>query len=69
MKTIKVVVKKQFRDRYSGVTHKVGDKLTVTHARYREILRSGDYVTKETAANNTAAKPEKTPEKITEIKK
>ena len=62
MKTIKVVVKKQFRDRHSGVTHKVGDKLTLTEVRYREILRSGDYVTKETAVNNPAVKPEKAPE-------
>lgn len=62
MKQINVVVKKQFRDRYSGVTHKVGDKLTLTETRYREILRHGDYVTKETAVNITASKPEKTPE-------
>ena len=44
MKKIDVVVKKPFRDRYSGVAHKVGDKLTVTDARLREIKRSGDYV-------------------------
>lgn len=62
MKTINVVVKKQFRDKHSGVTHKVGDKLTLNERRYREILRSGDYVTKETAVNNTAANPGKTSE-------
>lgn len=66
MKTIKVVVKKQFRDRHSGVTHKVGDKLTMTEVRYREILRSGDYVAKDVAAAPTAPKTEKT---TTEIKK
>jgi transcription elongation factor len=44
MKQIKTVVKKKFRDRITGVSHKVGDKLTVTDARFREIKRSGDYV-------------------------
>jgi len=44
MKTIRIVVKKTFRDRYTGIKHVPGDKLTVTDARYREIKRSGDYI-------------------------
>lgn len=44
MKKIKVKVKKEFRDRYSGVTHKVGTVLDVTDTRYREIKQSGDLV-------------------------
>ena len=43
-KKIIVVVKKQFLDRYTGKTHKPGETLTITDARYREIKRSGDYV-------------------------
>lgn len=50
MKQIKTVVKKKFRDRITGVSHKVGDKLTVTDVRFREIKRSGDYVEIETSA-------------------
>ena len=65
MKKIKVIVKKKFLDRYTGITHKPGDKLTVSEVRYREILRSGDYVTKETAPVKNDA-----PDKVTnEIKK
>lgn len=61
MKKIRVVVKKKFVDKYTGITHKPGDRLTVTETRYREILRSGDYVAKETVAapKNEAATPEK----------
>lgn len=44
MKKVKVVVKKEFTDRYTGLKRKVGEKLDVTEARYREIKRSGDYV-------------------------
>ena len=44
MKKINVVVKKGFLDRYTGITHKPGDKLTITDERHREIKRSGDYV-------------------------
>lgn len=44
MNKIKVKVKKEFLDRYTGKTHKVGDTMEVTDARYREIKRSGDYV-------------------------
>lgn len=53
MKKIKVVVKKKFIDRYTGISHKPGDKLTVSEVRFREILRSGDYVAKETAPAKT----------------
>lgn len=67
MKKIRVIVKKKFLDRYTGITHKPGDKLTVDENRYREILRAGDYVTKENAA---APKNDAAPEKVTnEIKK
>ena len=66
MKKIKVVVKKKFTDRYTGIVHKLGDKLTVSEVRFREMLRSGDYVAKETAAPTK----NETPEKVTnEIKK
>lgn len=41
---VEVVVKKDFRDRYSGTMHKPGEKLKITDARLREIRRSGDYV-------------------------
>ena len=44
MKNVNVIVKKEFLDRYTGKINKVNDKLTVTDARYREILRSGNYV-------------------------
>lgn len=47
---MEVKVKKQFLDRYTGVTHKPGERLTVTPARYHEIMRSGDYVEVEKAA-------------------
>ena len=44
MRNIQVVVKKGFLDRYTGIKHKAGDRMTITDARFREILRSGDYV-------------------------
>lgn len=44
MKKIQVAVKKAFLDRYTGIKHKAGDKLTITDARFMEIKRSGDYV-------------------------
>ncbi len=62
MKQVKVIVKKGFRDRITGVKHKVGDRLTVTDSRFREIKRSGDYVEVETAAK-TAEPSDKTKEK------
>lgn len=66
MKKIKVIVKKKFLDRYTGISHKPGDKLTVDENRYREIQRAGDYVTKETVAapKNEAAAPEKATNEI-----
>ena len=57
MKQVKVIVKKKFRDRITGVCHKVGDKLTVTDERFREIKRSGDYVEVE-ASDKTKEKNE-----------
>ena len=48
-KMLKVTVKTEFIDRYTGVTHKPGETLEVTDARYREIQRSGDYVEVEKA--------------------
>lgn len=56
MKKISVAVKKKFRDRFTGKTHKPGEKLTISDQRFREIKRSGDYVELETAAK-TADKP------------
>ena len=50
MKKVNVVVKKEFIDRYTGVKHAEGKKMTITDARLREIRRSGDYVTVEKAA-------------------
>ena len=44
MKNVNVIVKKSFLDRYTGKMHKVNDKFTIKEDRYREILRSGDYV-------------------------
>ena len=44
MKNVNVVVKKEFLDRYTGKMNKVNDKLTIREDRYREILRSGNYV-------------------------
>lgn len=44
MKKLNVTVKKPFVDRYTGKTHKPGDKLILTDVRVREIKRSGDYV-------------------------
>ena len=64
MKEIKVVVKKKFLDKYTGISHKPGDKLTVSEVRYREILRSGDYVAKETAAPAKNDAPEKVSNEI-----
>ena len=55
MKNVNVIVKKQFLDRYTGKMRKVNDKFTVREDRYREILRSGDYVE---AVKDEAKKPE-----------
>lgn len=44
MKNIKVKVTKEFTDRYTGIKHKVGEVLTITDARFREIKRSGSFV-------------------------
>lgn len=44
MKKLNVTVKKPFLDRYTGKSHKPGDKLILTDVRVREIKRSGDFV-------------------------
>lgn len=44
IKKLKVTVKKEFTDRYTGLICKQGEVLEVSDARYREIQRSGDYV-------------------------
>lgn len=44
MKTLNVKVKKEFRDRHTGKINKVNSPLKITEDRYREIMRSGDYV-------------------------
>lgn len=61
MKLLNVIVKKRFLDRYNGVYHEAGKKLTISDARYREIKRQGDYIEVEKSA--------KAPEKTAEIKK
>lgn len=44
MKKLNVVVTKPFRDIYTGITHKEGEKLTVTDVRFREINRREKHV-------------------------
>lgn len=44
MKKVNVVVKKAFRDIYTGLVHKEGETLNVTDARYREINRREKHV-------------------------
>jgi hypothetical protein len=58
MKKHNVIVKKPFRDRYTGITRKEGDRLTISDDRYLEIRRLGDYVEIEKAPAK-ADKPEK----------
>ena len=58
MKTIKVVVKKEFLDRSTGLIRKPGDTLTVTEKRLKEIKRSGDYVEVAKATEAKTAKKE-----------
>lgn len=52
MKKIKVTVKKEFRDKYSGIKHKPGKILDITEERFREIKRSGDFVEATNAEKN-----------------
>ena len=60
-KMIKVVVKKEFPDRYTGKIHKVDETFDVKYYRLAEIRRSGDYVEvlKEKAAPKAAEPKEK----------
>lgn len=44
MNMIKVKVKKEFRDKYTGLIKKPGDTMTISDVRKREIQRSGDYI-------------------------
>lgn len=44
MKQLKVIVKKKFLDRYTGVTHNPGEVLTISEKRYYEIRNTGDYI-------------------------
>lgn len=44
MKKIKVKVKRDFRDKYTGIKHNAGTTMEVTDSRFREINRSGDYL-------------------------
>ena len=59
MKKICIVVKKDFFDKYTGLKHKVGAKLTVTDARLREINRSGKYAEYDKAATEAMIAAEK----------
>lgn len=61
MRKINVIVKSGFLDRYTGLKRKPNDKLTITESRFREILRSGNYVEVE--------KAKKAEETVAEIKK
>ena len=63
MKKFNVIVKESFRDKYSGIKHKVNDRLTVTEERLKELRRKGGLVEVE----KTASAP--TPKNTTEIKK
>ena len=56
MKKINVIVKKKFLDRYTGIFRKPGEKMTISEDRFREILRSGEYVEKENTANGATPK-------------
>ena len=56
MKFIEVSVVKPFLDRPTGKMRKIGEKMTVTDERLREIKRSGEYVKIEVKAPDT--KPE-----------
>ena len=56
MNKITVIVKEAFLDKYTGLTHKPGDKLTISRERYREILRRGNLVEPEKAAKETKNK-------------
>jgi len=69
MKKIKVVVRKKFLDRYTGTFRNVGEKLTVTEARFAEIKRSGDYVEVEKASAPAPVKNDKVEKPTNEIKK
>lgn len=44
MKMVNVIVKKPYRDIMTGVTHKVGEKLTVSDVRFREINRREKHI-------------------------
>jgi hypothetical protein len=63
MKQLKVIVKKRFLDKYTGVWHNPGEVLTVTDRRYREINRKDNFIEVE-----KKPKVEKTENKV-EIKK
>ena len=65
MKKFNVIVKKAFLDRYTGIKHKEGDRLTLSEERYLEIRRSGNYVEIEKAS----AKADKADKAVAEIKK
>lgn len=43
---IKVVVEKDFPDRYTGKLHKKGEEMTITYDRLAEIRRSGSNLVK-----------------------
>ena len=65
MKKFNVIVKKSFRDKYSGIHHKAGDRLTVTEERLKELRRKGGLVEVE----KTASAPTPPTPKANEIKK
>lgn len=58
---VKVVVVKEFIDRYTGIVKKPGGQMTITTARFREInrLRENVKTEKQIAAEKAAADSKK----------
>lgn len=58
---VKVVVVKEFIDRYTGIVKKPGEQMTITTARFREInrLRENVKTEKQIAAEKAAADSKK----------
>ena len=56
MKKIKVEVKKDFQDKYTGLKHKAGVVLEITEARYLEIKRFDKTLIEVVKANAEKAK-------------
>ena len=57
---MKVKVIRKFRDKYTGKSHRRGEVLEISQARYQEISKVGDFVQPiaEEAQNDASAAPE-----------